>query len=165
MIEQSAVVGNGAVLLDPSRFGEEAHVWALIVACTEPRPSCLSWESPPHEGWAPLLHGTSWLDPVNRLWCGQKCTESASTLSREVTQGKPLTSLGHISQQNGEIPGRSVVRTRLPMQEMQDTRVLPLGREDPLEKEMAIHFSILSGELPWTEEPGGLPDSKESDTT
>ena len=91
-------MGNGAVLLDPSRVGEEGHVWALVVACTELRPSCLSWESPPHEGWAPLLHGTSWLDPANRLWCGQECTESASTLSREVTQGKSLTSLGHISQ-------------------------------------------------------------------
>ena len=51
------------------------------------------------------------------------------------------------------------------MQEMQDTRVLPLGWEDPLEKEMAIHFSIFSWEIPWTEEPGGLRDSKESDTT
>ena len=50
-------MGNGAVLLDPSRAGEEAHVWALVVACTELRPSCLSWEPPSHEGWAPLLHG------------------------------------------------------------------------------------------------------------
>ena len=30
------------------------------------------------------------------------------------------------------------------------------GREDPLEKEMAIHSSILAWEIPWTEEPGGL---------
>ena len=32
----------------------------------------------------------------------------------------------------------------------------PLGREDPLEKEMATHSSILAQEIPWTEEPGGL---------
>ena len=31
-----------------------------------------------------------------------------------------------------------------------------LGREDPLEKEMATHSSILAWEIPWTEEPGGL---------
>ena len=38
----------------------------------------------------------------------------------------------------------------------QETWVLSLGREDPLEKEMATHSSILSWEIPWTEEPGGL---------
>jgi len=32
----------------------------------------------------------------------------------------------------------------------------PLGREDPLEKEMATHSSILAQEIPWMEEPGGL---------
>ena len=31
-----------------------------------------------------------------------------------------------------------------------------LGQEDPLEKEMAIHSSILVWRIPWTEEPGGL---------
>ena len=31
-----------------------------------------------------------------------------------------------------------------------------LGREDPLEKEMATHFSTLAWEIPWTEDPGGL---------
>ena len=31
-----------------------------------------------------------------------------------------------------------------------------LGREDPLEKEMATHSSVLAWEIPWTEEPGGL---------
>ena len=31
-----------------------------------------------------------------------------------------------------------------------------LGQEDPLEKEMATHFSIHAWEIPWTKEPGGL---------
>ena len=31
-----------------------------------------------------------------------------------------------------------------------------LGQEDPLEKEISTHSSILSWEIPWTEEPGGL---------
>ena len=47
-------------------------------------------------------------------------------------------------------------RTHLPMQEMQETQILSLGREDPLEQEMATHFSVLAWEIPWTEEPGGL---------
>ena len=34
-----------------------------------------------------------------------------------------------------------------------------LGWEDPLEKEMATHSSILAWEIPWTEEPGGLQSS------
>ena len=39
---------------------------------------------------------------------------------------------------------------------MQETQVRSLGQEDPLEKEMAIHFSILAWRIPWTEVPGGL---------
>ena len=39
---------------------------------------------------------------------------------------------------------------------MQETLVQSLGQEDPLEKEMATHYSILSWEISWTEEPGGL---------
>ena len=39
---------------------------------------------------------------------------------------------------------------------MQETQVRSLGQEDPLEKEMATHSSILAWRIPWTEEPGGL---------
>ena len=39
---------------------------------------------------------------------------------------------------------------------MQETRVQSLGWEDPLEKEMATHSSILVWKIPWTEELGGL---------
>ena len=38
----------------------------------------------------------------------------------------------------------------------QETRVLSLGQEYPLEKEMVTHFSIFAWEIPWTEETGGL---------
>ena len=40
---------------------------------------------------------------------------------------------------------------------MQDTQVRSLGWEDPPEKEIATHSSILAWTIPWTEEPGGLP--------
>ena len=39
---------------------------------------------------------------------------------------------------------------------MRETQVQSLGGEDPLEKEMATHSSILAWKIPWTEEPGGL---------
>ena len=57
-----------------------------------------------------------------------------------------------------------MVKTPLAVQE---TWVLYLGWEDPLEKEMATRCSILAWEIPWTEEPGGLQSmgSKESDMT
>ena len=54
---------------------------------------------------------------------------------------------------------------RLPA--MWEAWVRSLGREDPLEKEMATHSSTLAWRIPWTEEPGGLQSTggKESDTT
>ena len=39
---------------------------------------------------------------------------------------------------------------------MQETSIQSLGGEDPLEEEMATHFSILAWRIPWTKEPGGL---------
>ena len=43
---------------------------------------------------------------------------------------------------------------RLPA--MRETQVQSLGWEDPLEKEMATHFSTLAWNIPWTEKPGRL---------
>ena len=50
---------------------------------------------------------------------------------------------------------------------MQETWVQFLGQEDPLEKEMTIHSSILAWKIPWTEEPSRLQSmgSQESDMT
>ena len=39
---------------------------------------------------------------------------------------------------------------------IQETCIQSLGQEDPLEKEMATHSSILAWRIPWTEEPSGL---------
>ena len=54
---------------------------------------------------------------------------------------------------NRGFPGGSAVKN-LPA--MQETWVRSLGQEDPLEKEMATHSSILAWRIPWTGEPGGL---------
>ena len=48
---------------------------------------------------------------------------------------------------------------------MQETQILSLGWEDPLEKEMATHSSILAWETPGTEEPGGPQSLEELDMT
>ena len=53
----------------------------------------------------------------------------------------------------GGFPGASVIKNPPAMQEM---RVQSPGQEDPLEKEMAIHSSILAWEILRTEEPDGL---------
>ena len=50
-------------------------------------------------------------------------------------------------------PGGSVVMNLPASQEMQ---VQSLDQEDPLEKEMATHSSILAWKIPWTQKPGGL---------
>ena len=63
------------------------------------------------------------------------------------------------------LPGGSVVKNPPAMQEMQ---VPSLGREDPLEEEMATHSSILAWRIPWTEEPGRLQSTgslQSTDTT
>ena len=45
---------------------------------------------------------------------------------------------------------------------MQEMRVPSLGQEDPLEKEMATHSSVLTWKTPWTEEAGGLYEVEKS---
>ena len=50
-------------------------------------------------------------------------------------------------------PSGSAIKNSPAIQEM---LVRSLGREDPLEKEMATHTSILAWEIPWPEDPGGL---------
>ena len=53
------------------------------------------------------------------------------------------------------VHGDSVVKNLPVVQELREPRVQLLGREDPLEKEMASLSSILAWEIPWREEPGG----------
>ena len=45
-----------------------------------------------------------------------------------------------------------------------ETQIQSLGQEDPLEKKMATHSSILAWKIPWMEESGGLWGHKESET-
>ena len=54
------------------------------------------------------------------------------------------------------LPGGSVVKNLLTVQEMQKTWVQSLGWEDPQEEGMATHSSVLARKIPWPEEPRGL---------
>ena len=72
---------------------------------------------------------------------------------------------GHLTLRNCEIIDtcfKLITRTSLVAQTvkclptMRETWVPSLGREDPLEKEMATHSSTLAWRIPWMEEPGGL---------
>ena len=60
-----------------------------------------------------------------------------------------------------------VAQTVKNLPEMWETQVRSLGWEDPLQKQMAIHSSIIAQRNPWTEKPGKLPsmEFKESDRT
>ena len=64
-------------------------------------------------------------------------------------------------------PGGSVIKNLPIMQETQESWVQSLGQEDPLQKGMVTHSSILSWRIPWREEPGELQSmgSQESDMT
>ena len=59
-------------------------------------------------------------------------------------------------------PGSSVVNNPPTMQAAQEKTAPSLGWEDPLAQEMATHYSIPAGRIPWTEEPGGLHRVAES---
>ena len=95
-----------------------------------------------------------WQEQGGRTWIISRTTSIYQILIRYWT----------ISQAFCELPCGSVGKN-LPVNA--DTRVRSLGREDPLEEDMATHFSVLAWEVPWTEEPGGLPSmgSQELDMT
>ena len=76
--------------------------------------------------------------------------------------------MGQFPFNNEGFPGGSVVKNLPFLQGSRETLVRSLGWEDPPEKEMATHSSILAWEIPWTEKPGGLQSmgsQKESDMT
>ena len=62
----------------------------------------------------------------------------------------------HICQIHGMNRASLVAQTVKNLPAIQETQVQSLDWEDPLEKRVAIHFSILAWRIPWTEEPGVL---------
>ena len=66
---------------------------------------------------------------------------------------QPFSIFQYLCTSCGGFPSGSLVKN-LPA--MQETEVQSLGQEEPLEKEVATHSSILAWRIPWTEEPGWL---------
>ena len=79
--------------------------------------------------------------------------------TRRVTLCLTLQTVTRLVTLHQVFPGGSVIKKKKnppAMQEPQETKVRSLDWEDPLEEEMTAHSSVLSWEIPWTEEPGRL---------
>ena len=144
------------------------RLWA---ACAPPgwgQPGASPWRQPPGEafpslrwprflcgpgraaraccaGWVPALRQTS-----------QEAFWRFSSSRCSFLDNRPATGI-----RTGDVPGTSrwaslVAQKVKRLPAMRETRVRFLGREDPLEKEMAIHSSTLAWKIPWTEEPDRL---------
>ena len=106
------------------------------------------------------------------VWCLLKLEKASESPRRQYTDGwapaseniieEPYRGTSHKLPNAAAASGPGIALWEppalmyLPMQEMQEMRVWSLGQEDPLEKEMATHCSILAWKIPWTEDPGKL---------
>ena len=102
----------------------------------------------------------------------QEGSSEHTNLKRNLSTVFPEVKLPCILQSISRLPNNYmaslVAQTAKPLPVMREIGVRSLGREDPLEKEMATHSSTLAWEIPWTEDRGGLYGSwgqKESETT
>ena len=93
------------------------------------------------------LRFSCWEYPKERQYHKKKVNRFLLLRAISIKENKPPSDLSLAS----------LVAQRLKhLSAMWETWVLSLGQEDPLEKEMAIHSSILAWRIPWVEEPGGL---------
>ena len=98
-----------------------------------------------------MFPGPDPASPLFQVLVPNKHSASPNSISVSTSRGFPCSSVGKGSACNAGDPGEDSIP----------------GGEDPLEKEMATHSSILAWKIPWTEEPGGLQfmGSQELDTT
>ena len=100
----------------------------------------------------PVALGFNYVSPKDMLKSNPKYTSECDLIWKKKKSHCRCNELGW-----GHIRVAQMVKN-LPV--MQETQVQSLGQEDPLEKRMATHCSILAWEIPWTEEPGGLQGSQ-----
>ena len=88
---------------------------------------------------------------------GQLCWTQNSSYRSQLTYNT-LCKAPSDSLKSGPKPSKNslVAQMMKNLPAVQETRVQSMGQEDPLEKGMATHASILAWKIPWTEEPGGL---------
>ena len=103
-----------------------------------------------------MTHLEMSLENMERLAFILECFLLLFTINKNITQIRILLLLLFLSNSIRDFPGDSVVRNSpANAGDARDLGWIP-GLEDPLEKEMATHSSILAWKIPWTEEPGGL---------
>ena len=103
-----------------------------------------------------MTHLEMSLENMERLACILECFILLFTINKNITQVSILLLLLFLSNNIRDCPGDSVVRNSPGnVGDARDLGWIP-GLEDPLEKKMATHSSILAWKIPWTEEPGGL---------
>ena len=103
-----------------------------------------------------MTHLEMSLENMERLAFILECFLLLFTINKNITQISILLLLLFLSNSIRDFPGDSVVRNSpANAGDARDLGWIP-GLEDPLEKEMATHSSILAWKIPWTEEPGGL---------
>ena len=88
--------------------------------------------------------GKQWKQWLTLFFSGSKITADGDC-SHEIKTLTPWSNMSLVAQMVKRLSA------------MQETQVRSLGWEDPLEKEMAAHSSILAWKIPWTVEPGRLP--------
>ena len=100
-------------------------------------------------------------------WVPQTATPIDQIITSRAFQGARKESTSYFRGKQCDIKTSLVAQMVKNLPAMQKTWVQPLGQEDPLEKRMATHSSILAWRIPWMEERWGYGPQclKESDTT
>ena len=117
-----------------------------------------SWTHRPAARPEPQLHcplPTALARPCGQAQVAATTTAAGGSVSVALSVGQPA-SLGPRPLNPGGSRASLVAQAVKNLPAMQETQVQSLGQEDPLEKQMATHSSILAWRIPWTEEPGGL---------
>ena len=132
------------------------------------------WTSAPHQALCScgLMYSFHWTPPGRPRWMrfGNLSTGDETGLESEPRFSVNLYaffSLHSVTAHGGVYPGGSVVKNPPAKARDTETRVRPLGQEDPLEEEMEAHSSIPAWQIPWPEQSEGLQSlrSQELDTT
>ena len=108
-----------------------------------------------------MANETNYSASVNELFCDLKSLSDAETLNFPTECRKYKTEDNKLKKSMSEMSPQGqlvslVAQTVKNLPAMQETWILSLGQENPLEKETATHSRILAWEIPWAEEFGGL---------
>ena len=149
----------------PISLHPRAHMLSHVIPWTSGRQTPLSVDFSRQEYWSGLPFPSPW----SHILKGRMFVHSTSVIINIYTKVKEHKRDSLVAQKVKvkvkESESQKESSKNLPV--MQGTWIWFLGWEDPLEKEMATHYSILVRRIPWTEEPGRLQSmgSQESDTT